>query len=120
MTLTLLRNLFLGAAALAALSACKTVGQAVPPSAQLLLLQGDTTLDATYNEAAKGYLAVASQLTPALHDKLKASLLQAQPLVVAVDKGQLLAGQTTIDGEIVAASALIAQVRSAMPAAPSQ
>lgn len=93
------------------LAGCNTA-PLVPPNAQVVVLEGDTTLDASYNVAANLYLATLPSMTPAIHDQVKPIMLKAYTLVQAVDTGQVLAGQTSVADEIASASSLISQVKS--------
>jgi hypothetical protein len=95
------------------LCACQTA-PLVPPTAAVIVLEGDTELDASYNVAANLYLATLPSMTPAVHDSVKPVLVQAYALVHAVDTGQVLAGETSLTAEIATASNLIAQVKAAL------
>ena len=110
-----MRALLLLASALA-LGGCTSIGDLatgtnpVPVSAQVVVLQADTTADAAYNVAAQAYLAAAPDMSPTLKAEVKPLVLEAYQYVTAADKGQLVTGQTSISGEITAAQNLIDQV----------
>lgn len=103
------------------LTACSTA-PLVPPSAQVVALQGDTSLDLAYNVAAQTYIAVLPSLSPALKGKLKPELIRAYALVKAVDSGEVIAGQASLVEEIGAASSLINSIRGdlALVASPAK
>lgn len=110
---------FLLAGSVLGLPGCKSV-PVTPASTEVIVAQGDTTLDASYNVAAKLYLGALGQMPPALHDQLKADLVKAYALVHAVDDGVVIGTEGTLTQEIADATALIAEVKRLAPAPASK
>ena len=101
----------LGVAVALTLAGCAG-STSVITQADLIALQGDTSLDLAWNQATKAFLAQAKTLPPATHDAIKADLKKARTLVKAADAGQDVAAN------VAAALTLISQARSALPAQP--
>lgn len=93
------------------LSACATK-PLVPPSAEVGLLQGVTTLEASYNVAAQAYLAELPSMSPDQHDQAKSLLVRAYGAVEAAETAQSLGDATTVNTQIALASSLIGQAKA--------
>lgn len=93
-----------------ALSGCASQ-PIIPPSASVALLQGDTTLDASYNLAAHAYLRQAATLPPDLKHTIKSTLIAYYFATQAADKAQALGDADTLQAKIADASALYHQLQ---------
>jgi hypothetical protein len=92
------------------LSACATKPLA-PPSLQLTLAQGDTSLDAAFNVVAKYYLTHVPT-DPAVKARAKRLLLQALAAVQAADAAETLGRADTVTAQVKAATSLLTQARA--------
>ncbi len=104
--------------AAACVAACNGIpaSSLIPPSADVAVLQADTTLDGIYNATAQLYLAAAPSLSVSLHAQAKGLLQKARPIVQAADHAQALGDATTFQAQYAEAMALINQVKALLPA----
>lgn len=82
-----------------------------PPALSVAVLQGDTTLDASYNLAAKAYLSQAPTMPADAKSTVKATLAALYTAVTAADAAQRLGDANTLQAKIADATALYAQLK---------
>ena len=108
------RNIFRVAAlaAVIASSACNTT-PLVPPTAQVAVVQGDTSVDLAFNVVAMAYLKAAPALPPTTKAKVKTLLASAYAAVQAADNAERLGDATTLAAQVQSAESLLAQAKAA-------
>lgn len=118
MRIDVLRGLCLGAAFGVALSmgpGCANI-PLLHGSTQVVVAQGETTLDLAYNVAAKAYLAQLPTMAPATKAKVKPILVKAHQLVKAADQAEAVGNAAGLADQIGQATQLIAQAKSLLGA----
>lgn len=101
------------------LSACGGAAGAglIPPSAEVQVAQGVSSLDLLYNTAGNAYLKDLATMDPTLKATVKPLLQEALPLVRAVDAAEKAGTATspeTITADTAQAIALIGQAKDAL------
>lgn len=82
-----------------------------PPSLEIPLLQGDTSLDGLYHAAANAYLAQVPTMDPGVKATLKPLMIRFYTAVSVADAAQRLGDANTLAAKIGEASALYAQIK---------
>ncbi|HEY5411107.1 MAG TPA: hypothetical protein VIJ94_10320 [Caulobacteraceae bacterium] len=111
MTSHLLRKLLVPIAIAAMLAGCATQ-PLIPPSTQVVVAEGVTTMDAAYNVVAKSYLKQAPTMAAAKKAQAKPLLAKIYQLISAIDAGETLGTSTSMADQITQATQLIAQAKS--------
>lgn len=91
-------------------SGCATA-PITPPSLEVVVLQTDAGLDATYNVAAKAYLAQVGTMSPDTKATIKPVVLALYKATTAADAAQRLGDANTVTAQVAAAGALYAQLK---------
>ena len=117
---------------LAVLAACGLLGltaaplggcATIAPSTQLIVLQGDTSLDLFFNTCLTAYIKAAPSLPAATQAQAKVLIADANKAVLAADAAAKAADSTSLAGNAAAAVTLVGEIYALLgqtaPAAPA-